>query len=159
MIVFEGEVTDKDCLHFLKKRQTIATLCSSIVMFCSTGLPIVLLALATYKIMYCFMFLPIVMSMGVVFAMRKGIPTQVKVSADYIRIKTKNKNLTGCIPIDEVLEVIDMGTWYRFKYNTKINILAVCQKDLIVEGTLEEFEELFADKLVRKTHEEQSSIQ
>ena len=150
MIVFEGEVTDKDCLHFLNKRQTIATLCSSIVMFCSTGLPIVLLALATYKIMYCFMFLPIVMSMGVVFAMRKGIPTQVKVSSDYIRIKTKNKNLTGCIPIDEVLEVIDMGTWYRFKYNTKINILAVCQKNLIVEGTLEEFEELFADKLVRK---------
>ena len=67
--------------------------------------------------------------------------------------------MTGCIPIDEVLEVIDMGTCYRFKYNTKINILAVCQKNLIVEGTIEEFEELFADKLVRKTPEEQSSIQ
>ena len=96
------------------------------------------------------MFLPIVMSMGVVFAMRKGIPTQVKVSADYIRIKTKNKNLTGCIPIDEVLEVIDMGTWYKISLNLKYNSFFACQKDLIVEGTLEEFEELFADKLVRK---------
>ena len=30
----------------------------------------------------------------------------------------------------------------------------MCQKDLIVEGTIEEFEELFADKLVRKTPKE-----
>ena len=53
-----------------------------------------------------------------------------------------------------MLEVIDMGAWYKFKYNLTINVFTVCQKDLIVEGTIEEFEELFADKLVRKETKE-----
>ena len=34
MIVFEGEVTDKDCLHFLKKRQIFMYIFSYIFLFC-----------------------------------------------------------------------------------------------------------------------------
>ena len=40
-----------------------------------------------------------------------------------------------------------MGTWYKIKFNLKFNMYFVCQKDLLVEGTLEEFEEIFKDKL------------
>ena len=52
--------------------------------------------------------------------------------------------------LSDVLEVTDMGTWYKISLNLKYNSFFACQKDLIVEGTIEEFEELFADKLVRK---------
>ena len=57
--------------------------------------------------------------------------------------------------LSDVLEVTDMGTWYKISLNLKYNSFFACQKDLIVEGTIEEFEELFADKLVRKEIKEQ----
>ena len=38
--------------------------------------------------------------------------------------------------------------FYHYGANRKVNVFTICQKDLIVEGTLEEFEEIFKDKLV-----------
>ncbi len=36
-------------------------------------------------------------------------------------------------------------------YLPNFNRRFICQKDLITEGTIEEFEEIFKDKIVRKT--------
>lgn len=36
-----------------------------------------------------------------------------------------------------------------FYFSNKV-LNCICQKDLIVEGTMEEFEKLFEDKIVRK---------
>lgn len=52
--------------------------------------------------------------------------------------------------LDDVKKVVDYGEWYRiFFYFPYRSMRFVCQKDLIIEGTIEEFEELFADKMVR----------
>ena len=54
-------------------------------------------------------------------------------------------------PNDKVKKVLDYGEFYyimvnRFDFNNGV----LCQKNLITEGTIEEFETIFKDKLVRK---------
>lgn len=50
----------------------------------------------------------------------------------------------------DVKKVVDMGDWYKFYFyfHHKSNIF-ICEKKSLVEGTLEEFEELFKDRLVK----------
>ena len=53
--------------------------------------------------------------------------------------------------LDSVQTVFDYGKWYHFKFDyTNRDMYFVCQKDLISQGTIEEFEELFKDKIERK---------
>lgn len=52
---------------------------------------------------------------------------------------------------DQVKAIYDWGAWYSFDfYFPNKNIYLICQKDLIVEGTIEEFEKLFEGKIIRK---------
>lgn len=56
-----------------------------------------------------------------------------------------------CEKWDWIKEIIDWGGWYEFKFYGRYGSwFFICQKDLIVEGTIEEFEKLFEDKIVRK---------
>ena len=50
----------------------------------------------------------------------------------------------------DVKKVVDMGDWYKFYFYFphKSNIF-ICEKKSLVEGTPEEFEELFKDRLVK----------
>ena len=53
--------------------------------------------------------------------------------------------------ISQVKSVIDYGGEYYIKFNFTRNVpVCICQKDLITQGTIEEFEELFKDKIIRK---------
>ena len=53
----------------------------------------------------------------------------------------------------KIKKVLDEGDCYYVIYSD-INNCIVCQKDLLVEGTLEEFENIFAGKIVRKLKKE-----
>ncbi len=50
----------------------------------------------------------------------------------------------------DVKKVVDMGDWYKFYFYFphKSNIF-ICEKKSLVEGTPEEFEKLFKDRLVK----------
>lgn len=53
--------------------------------------------------------------------------------------------------IDEVTMVVDMGEWYHISFGKKLGLgRFVCQKDLLVKGTIEDFEKLFEGKIIRK---------
>ncbi len=53
--------------------------------------------------------------------------------------------------ISDVKKVYDKGDWYEFNcFFPHRNINLLCQKDWIKQGTIEEFEKLFEDKLVRE---------
>lgn len=54
----------------------------------------------------------------------------------------------------DVKEVEDLGDSYRILFDFPgCSPMFLCQKDLITEGTIEDFEELFADKIVRKAEQ------
>ena len=52
---------------------------------------------------------------------------------------------------DNVEQVLDYGAWYEIKFvPSEKNFRFVCQKDLLVKGTIEDFEKMFEGKLIRK---------
>lgn len=52
--------------------------------------------------------------------------------------------------IDDIVQVNDHGDFYTFKFNSRRNHYDfIVQKDLITQGTIEEFEEIFEEVLVR----------
>lgn len=82
----------------------------------------------------------------------QGISTDILIQIDGNYIS--RSGYTGVIkkPLSKVKKVIDTGDWYYVIFNRINDISAsfVCQKDLIREGTLEQFEALFEGKIVRK---------
>ena len=51
--------------------------------------------------------------------------------------------------LNSVKEILDYGEWYYFIFNYEDrDPYFVCQKDLLTQGTLEEFEALFEGKIV-----------
>ena len=56
--------------------------------------------------------------------------------------------------ISSVKKVLDYGEWYHVKfYFSDRDLYFVCQKNLITQGTLEEFEKLFEDKIERRINQ------
>ena len=59
--------------------------------------------------------------------------------------------ITDIKPISEVVKVVDFGEWYCVFFSSRHLVTHyVCQKNLIVKGTIEDFEKLFKGKIVRK---------
>ena len=59
--------------------------------------------------------------------------------------KFKDEHAISCVK-----QIADCGEWYDVEYffGEIKNVESVIQKDLITEGTIEEFEKLFSDKIV-----------
>lgn len=81
-----------------------------------------------------------------------NIPTRVIISGDTIStLALGGKSPIKTVSLSKIKKIIDAGDWYEiiFKHGNICNSW-VCQKDLIVEGTIDEFEQLFHDKIVRQ---------
>jgi hypothetical protein len=52
--------------------------------------------------------------------------------------------------LDDFRKIVDMGSHYYVYFHTQIGTVMIFQKNLLVQGTIEEFEALFGDKLIRK---------
>ena len=69
-------------------------------------------------------------------------------------LKSLGKNSSVYKKMYDVKEVEDLGDSYRILFDFPgRSPMFLCQKDLITEGTIEDFEELFADKIVRKAEQ------
>ncbi len=147
MIVFKGNL-NPECREYMKKIKIIEWIVSVVGAFIATSWVVVLVALAVTKWLFLLLIPLLILIMADFYRQRGGYPTYVQIDEDYITSKGDNPKEFTSFSLDDVLEVIDMGTWYKFKFNLKVNVFTICQKDLIVEGTLEEFEEIFKDKLV-----------
>lgn len=72
--------------------------------------------------------------------------------SDVIKVISNHQNgVTTETPIKKIKKVVDNGGYYLLyvsRFDASISI--ICQKDLLIDGSLEEFEKLFEGKLVRK---------
>lgn len=155
MIVFSGAVSDNARFFMKKLEARMLIIVTSIVsiIFC---IPIVLLCIYVDWISVI-MFIPFVFAVlsGVFYRViptdlkKIRMPTKVSIMSDIMI--SSGKDFEYGRYYDDVKKVVDYGEWYHmvFYFPHKI-VYYVCQKDLITEGTIEEFEELFKDKLVRK---------
>ena len=147
MIVFSGNLND-ECKAYMRKRNILSWILSVSIVFIFVAPVIIVFAFCVTKWLFLLLIPLLVMIMIDHHLQRWGYPTYVQIDEDYITSKGDNPKEFTSFSLDDVLKVIDMGTWYKFKFNLKVNVFTICQKDLIVEGTLEEFEEIFKDKLV-----------
>lgn len=77
------------------------------------------------------------------------MPQQVVINKDEIKSVGEKFNYQN--DIEQIKKINDYGDWYQtFFYFPHKYQTFICQKDLIVEGTIDEFEETFKDKIVRK---------
>lgn len=82
----------------------------------------------------------------------KYFPKKVTIEDTYIAYETSANNME--FDISKIKQVVDYGEFYYVVFYTGMLFVigAMCQKNLLTKGTLEEFETLFEDRLVRKTN-------
>lgn len=77
----------------------------------------------------------------------------VNIEIDEARIRAERPHHLGTpfveVSTGEVKKLVDYDKYYYILYGG-VNRAIICQKDLLVEGTIEEFENIFAGKIVRK---------
>ncbi len=150
MIEFKGTITNKEVI----KRQAIKY--KSVILICFVIAALfMLLLLGVYwifrMILLCMM--PIIIIAIII------IPNKyVAILPDKLFIDTDERTIVYQVKgspetfkmLDDVTKVEDHGDYYAFCFNHRSAEMGfVAQKDLITKGTIEEFEEIFEEVLVR----------
>ena len=74
-------------------------------------------------------------------------PTKIKIDENSIYVETKYDK-TAC-SLSKVKKVIDWGDVYEIVFHLpRVYPFCVCQKDLLCQGTLEEFQTIFKEKII-----------
>ena len=96
---------------------------------------------------FCFSMMP-------VYEAKRGsyLPNKVTINTKLSTILVEGKKFRSEIWIRDVVVVWDRGEWYQI-YSPKSDGAFACQKSLISQGTLIDFEKLFKNKLVTSKKE------
>ena len=79
----------------------------------------------------------------------KYLPNKIYIEEGYIICQTQIQEESK--DLEDVKKVVDYGEWYYLAFPLgKISGNFICQKDLLTKGSLEDFEALFKNKIVRK---------
>jgi len=111
------------------------------------------IALLWNLIALLYLIIPVVAIISFIFPFRrfaiKRVPLVVSIEDEFIECENEQEYANN--RLDDVKNVVDLGDWYIVRFYFPINLRwFICQKDLIVEGTIEDFEKLFEGKIVRK---------
>ena len=154
MVIFNGKVSI-ECRKFIFSKLRKIWCFSGLFALLITGCPIILIA-KNNLVLYIYMAIPICGFVLFCFIpkimIRMYTFSKIDISNDYLLSNMGGK--AQLRDISDVKVVVDWGEWYDIIFYFPYKSVGfICQKDLIVEGTIEEFEKLFEDKIVRK-HEE-----
>ncbi len=157
MIVFSGVISSKVELKTTKKRNNFAANATIIFVLFWVVANLVLVHFNIMNIREVFILagIALVLPIGTKFMPPRKhafyfnyyitIDNEEIVCVDNVFKKTRRKKLK------QIRKVIDAGECYYVIYKWgEIGNCIICQKDLIREGTLEEFEELFKGKIVKE---------
>ena len=160
MIRFQGEISD-NAKKYIINRQRMATLIvcliADIIIFSFVSLAFLgsgdeKNGWVIWAVALCLIFITL---FSCFFQTKKGktllYPLEVEISDDGM-ITTKRREVEVFHAISDVRKVLDEGEWYQVCIAPLEVGNYLCQKDLLVEGSLEEFEKIFEGKIIRKGH-------
>ena len=155
MIEFHG-LPSKEVRRNYYKYQTILALLLCSIIAIIVGVPIVIVACYTEPII-ALLAAPCLLSVVCcvfAFRFRKDVDDftiPFDVCIQQTTLTTEGKEFYQTRDMVDVKKVYDYGEYYfiTFYFPAKSQQF-ICQKDLLVSGTIEEFEDLFAGKIVRK---------
>ena len=116
-------------------------------------LMLILLGAAWFFRTLILIMMPVVI-IGIIVIPNKHIaplPERLLIDTEERTIVSKIKGVNEAFKmLDNTTKVEDHGDYYAFYFNNSISGLGfIAQKDLITQGTIEEFEEIFEEVLVR----------
>ena len=155
-MVFEGNLSEK-CTVWLEREMKKSAVAAGLISCGVISIPIILMGIFISKWVLLFLLIPVTIVILVACTLstdtRKNvmnnIPIKIEIGSTGLAMETRTVFVRR--NMDDVKKVWDFGEWYQitFYFGYK-NAFFICQKDLIKQGTIAEFEEMFADKLVRK---------
>ncbi len=152
MIEFRGELSHNSKMHLIRlEKRTL--LLSALIVDLIASIPIICLTIY-FDWIFALAFFPllILMLISIIPLNEKRcnliFPTTIFIKDDIIICIGKEFKVSN--QVDSVKKIIDYGDWYHiiFKFPHK-SLRFLCQKDLLVEGSLANFEALFENKIVR----------
>ncbi len=155
MISFRGELS-KEAKKFIRKKHKKAGIILSVIGSIIFAIPVILLGILWNPLAYIFFVvvacIPFLTIVG--WSFEWDYLTQIDFENGQFYVYFTKKNDTqqtygGARDFEDVKSVVDYGDFYYIEICGKASAY-VCQKDLLVEGSIEQFEEMFADRLVRK---------
>lgn len=149
MITFKGDISES-CKEFLKRQDLRGRwiIWSIIILILSAG--IVFLAAIYDWIVLSFLFLPFLIVAGDYFSMpqnaKLSYPKSITITNDEVWLECQSGTITRSLL--DVKCVFDCGDWYYIQFYFPHHKYFACQKNLLTEGTIEQFEELFKSNIV-----------
>lgn len=155
MIKFKGELSPESKKYLLNRESRVACVCSIIVIIPFTAI-VISLAVSVDLIFLLFIvaFILIIVMARLIKPGKdmygKIFPHTIEILPDDDLFTCEGDDLYEERKISDVKTITDYGTFYRIRfYFPNLSPSYLCQKDLLVEGTIEEFEKLFEGKIVR----------
>ena len=151
MIKFYGKI-DECSRRQLRKRNVLNGISNAII---PTSILMILSILAWIFAGYWYFFLFILLCEITGFiiyicTMREFIPKLIIIDEKEVYIEFVSGGCAEIQKVEDVKSVVDYGSFYAINFYFCGVYSGICQKDLLIEGSLEEFETLFEDKLIRQ---------
>lgn len=153
MIKFDGLISEDNQKVIIKQEKRMLFF-AALIPFLIFGTLTVFAAIYMHLI-YLLFFIPFAFFLTIpLFPLSKKtldlmIPLQIKILDDVII--SEGKNFKCVRKIADIKKVIDYGTYYQIYFNwPKKSFKFLCQKDLVEDSTLRDFEVLFQNKIIKK---------
>lgn len=155
MIVFSGVVSDEIQAKTLKRRERhsfqLFAVCSIILIIISGILWFLLNWDITEWIVLTGLLIVVILLLKLSCRQKVSFHWEYHIIIDETAIKVMSPLWSKPFykPLNKIKKVLDEGDCYYIIYSD-INNCIICQKNLIIEGSLQDFEKLFENKISRK---------
>lgn len=152
MIVFEGQISGK-CKEGVLRRGARISFIGGLITSILFAIPTVVLALKIdlivllfFLVLIPFPFLAAIQPKEKYYPMI--FPSKVIIDTQTGRMTTQSSQFYAESSITEVVKVLDKGEWYHIYVAHKEGRF-ICQKNLLTNGSLDDFEEIFKNKIIK----------
>lgn len=153
MIEFSGEMS-KECQRYMIAKNSKLGWIAGTITAILFSIPTIFIGI--YVDIIFLVFLPLFAGVAVLAGCPPSkkdlaiiIPSKITIAEDGT-MHSQSDKFDWERDVCEVSEVLDYGKWYFIKFNyISRNMCFVCEKALIRQGTLEEFEKIFEGKIIR----------
>ena len=151
MIIFEGQISGK-CKKNVLRREAKISFFGGLITSILFSIPTIVLAFKIDWIVLLFFLVLIPFPFLAAIPPKEKyhpmiFPSKVTINTRTGEITTQSSQFFVESSIAEVVKVLDKGEWYHIYVKGKDGRF-ICQKDLLINGTLEEFENIFKDYII-----------
>ena len=161
VIKFCGEISGK-CKQYLLHRESKHGLIAGFITATIFSILAILLMISVHWVFVIFLPILIVMALLAGLPPNKNsydliMPSSVAIYFEKGILISQSNKFYHEQSIDEIKYIVDYGEWYHIFFFNR-NGRFICQKKLICQGTLEDFEQLFDGKIVKRKKDTENAV-